>query len=95
MSTTEQPVDSLEAKRRAMDQDGKLDPILGRIDLVAILLALLGACLLGVAVAVLAFVELVRIVSSLWSDTFERWLLIVLAAALVWIVVRWKKLCVF
>ena len=75
--------------------DGKLDPFLGRIDLLAILIALLGVCLLGIAAIVLVAVELARILLNLWADPFDRWLLVILAASIVWVVARWKKLSVF
>ncbi len=72
-----------------------LDPILGRIDLIAILTALLGGCLLGGAVAVMAIVEIAKLISCLWLDSFDHWLLITLSLALLWVGARRKKLCVF
>jgi hypothetical protein len=68
---------------------------LGRIDLVAIVIGLLGVCLLGVVALVMAVIELAKLVASLWSDSLDRWLMVTLAVAIVWILARWKRLCVF
>jgi hypothetical protein len=84
-----------EAEKVLVSREGRFDPILGRIDLIAILTAVLGVCLLGVAAVVMALIELARLISSLWSDSFDRWLLISLGVALIWVAVRLKKLCVF
>ena len=95
MTTAEKSANEPELKEFSIYRDGKLDPILGRIDLVAIVIGLLGMCLLAVAALVMAVLELTRLVASLWSDSLDRWLMVTLAVAIVWILVRWKKLCVF
>lgn len=74
---------------------GTLDFILGRADLIAILTAVLGVCMLGVAAVVMAIIQLARLISSLCSDSFDRWLIAAPALALLWVVLRGRKLCVF
>jgi hypothetical protein len=76
-------------------RDGQLDAVLRRIDLVALLTAALGAALLGVALVVTAAFQLGKLVSMLWADSFDRRLVVVLALAVIWVAVRWKRLCVF
>jgi hypothetical protein len=76
-------------------QRGKLDALLGRIDLLAVLTTLLGLALLGVAAVALAVFELAKLLSGLLSDSFDRWLILALGLSTVWVVARWKKLCVF
>jgi hypothetical protein len=95
LKTIEKLMNEPEVKNVSAPRDGKLDPVLGRIDLIAILTTVLGTCLLGIAAVVLAIIELAKLLSSLWVDSFDRWLLIVLGLTIAWVVVRWKKLCVF
>ena len=92
MTLTEEPRQNLE--NYSVPPAGRLDPILGRIDLIAILSAVLGACLLAIVAVVLMMIELAKIVASLWADSFDRWLIIALGLAIVWVSVRRKKLCV-
>jgi hypothetical protein len=75
----------------------KLDPALGlgRIDLIATLIVVLSICVLGLMAVAKAFIELARIIFSLWADSFDRWLVVILGLALLWLVARWKKLSVF
>ena len=95
MTATQKPANQPELEEFPSPRDGKLDPFLGRIDLIAIIIGLLGMCLLGVAAVVLTVIELARLVASLWADSLDRWLMITLGVAIVWVIVRWKKLCVF
>jgi hypothetical protein len=92
MTIIEEPQQNLESY--SIPVQGKLDPILGRIDLVAILSAMLGVCLLAVAAIVMTMIELARLITSLCSDSLDRWLIIVLGLAIVWLAARRKKLCV-
>jgi hypothetical protein len=64
------------------------------MDLLAILTTILGICLLGLAAAALAAVELARLISCLWAHPYERWPLVMLGLAIIWILSRGKKLCV-
>jgi hypothetical protein len=84
-----------EMKTISFPQGGRLDPFLGRIDLIAILTTVLGACLLGGAAVILTVIELVKLVSSLWSNPFDRWLIMAFGLTVLWVVVRWRKLSVF
>jgi hypothetical protein len=95
MTATPKPANPPEMEEFPNPRDGKLDPFLGRIDLIAIVIGLLGVCLLGVAALVLAVIELARLVTSLWADSLDRWLIATIGVAIVWVIVRWKKLCVF
>ena len=95
MTATPKPAAQPDLKEISVHRYGKMDPILGRIDLIAILIASLGICLLGVAMVVLATIELVRLVASLWADSFDRWLILTLGVAIIWIIARWRRLCVF
>lgn len=74
---------------------GKLDPILGRIDLAAILIALLGVCLMVATMTVMAVIELVKLISSFWASHNDRWLLLAFGLAIIWVAARWKRLCIF
>jgi hypothetical protein len=95
MTTVEKTTAEPQVKAAPIDQEGRLDSFLSRLDLMAIFTAILGMCLLGVAAVVLAVIELAKIVAGLWTDSVDRWLIIVLGLAIVWIVARRKKLCVF
>ena len=95
MTATQKPTNQPELGEFPNPRDGKLDPILGRIDLVAIVIGLLGMCLLAVAALVMAVLELAKLVASLWADSLDRWLIAILGLAIVWVIARWKKLCVF
>jgi hypothetical protein len=95
MTTIGKTADPQEPKNLSIPQGGKLDPLLGRIDLIAILAAVLGVCLLGVAGLVMAIIGLARLISTVWADSFDRWLVIILGLALIWVAARWKRLCVF
>ncbi|HEX4349243.1 MAG TPA: hypothetical protein VH251_02590 [Verrucomicrobiae bacterium] len=95
MTTAEKSTNEPGLKEFSIHRDAKLDPVLGRIDLVAIVIGLLGVCLLGVVALVMAVIELAKLVASLWSDSLDRWLMVTLAVAIVWILARWKRLCVF
>jgi hypothetical protein len=79
----------------SIPQEGKLDFILARIDLAAFILTLLGIVLLGLVAMVTAVIELGRLVLTLWSNSVDRWLIIVLCLAIVWVAARWKKSCLF
>jgi len=74
---------------------GKLDAILVRIDLVALLTAVLGVGLLAATVAATAVVQLGKLILLLWAEPFDRWLIIGLGVAVVWVIVRWKRMCLF
>jgi hypothetical protein len=84
-----------DVKNYSPTQSGKLDAVLGRIDLVAILTAVLGLCVLVIVAGVMAMIELAKLISNLWSGSFDRWLIIALSVAILWVAVRGKKLCVF
>jgi hypothetical protein len=94
MTTANTPLGSPAAALDSIAPARKLDTFLGRIDLIAVISALLGACLLGVTAIVVAAVELSRLIAMLWADPIDRWLVVAFAAALIWVVVRGKKLCV-
>jgi hypothetical protein len=66
-------------------------PLLARVDLLAIMIAAVGLVLAGAAGFVLAFIELTKLVRNFWADPVERWLVIIFAVALVWVTLRWKK----
>jgi hypothetical protein len=94
MTTLDMPAGQPEQKNISIPRAGTLDIVLGRIDLLAILTTLLGLCVLAVAAVVLVTIEMAKLIVTLWADSFDRWLLIVLAVALAWVVYRGKKLCV-
>jgi hypothetical protein len=95
MTTSEKPANEPAVQNFAIPQEGKLDPILGRIDLIAALTTILGTLLLGVVTAVFAVIELARLILTVWADSLGRWLLIALVLAIVWVVARGKRLCIF
>jgi hypothetical protein len=82
------------APQSDIPEDSRLDFVLGRLDLVAVLITLLGLCLLGVTAAALAAVELAKLISCLWAQPLERWLLVIVGLAIVWVLSRGKRLCV-
>lgn len=94
MTTVQPSADPTGTRQFSIPEAGILDSILSRIDLLAIVITLLGICLLGVAAMVMALIELVRLFATLWSGSLERWLIITLGVAIVWVVARWKKSCV-
>ena len=91
----EETVAPQEVKDFPRPAEGRLDPMVGRIDLIAVIVAALGLCLAGLVAVVMALFELARFVWTLWADPFDRWLTVVLGAAMLWVALRWKKLCVF
>lgn len=88
MTTVEASARQSEAKIR-LSQD-KFEPVLARIDLIAIVATLLGISLLGMAALVFAIIELARTISTLWSNQVARGLIICLALAVIWVIFRWK-----
>ncbi len=62
------------------------------IDMAAMLVALVGVCLFIGIMVVMAFWDFAKLVSSHWSKPQDRWLVIIVGLAIVWIAVRWKKL---
>lgn len=94
MTTMEMAAGQPGQKNISSPREGRLDAVWGRIDLLAILTALIGVCVLAVTAAVLAAVEGAKLVAALWADSFDRWLLIGLAVAIAWVAFRGKKLCV-
>jgi hypothetical protein len=94
MTAMNPPVEPATLKNLAIPRERKFDTILGRIDLLAIVLTLLGVCLLGAVAIVMAVIEMAKLVSCLWADPAGRWGLIALGVALVWVAARWKKSCV-
>jgi hypothetical protein len=95
MTTLDKPMDKTDTGSYPIERGGKLDPILGRIDLVAILTVVLGISVLAIVGMVMAVIEIVKLISSLWENSFDRWLIIILSVAIVWVAVRGKRLCVF
>jgi len=95
MTTAEKSAETQSLNIIAVPREGKLDPLLGRIDLLAVLLTLFGICVLGVAAVVLALIEIAKLISAMLADPFERWLLLALSLAILWLIFRGKKLCVF
>jgi choline-glycine betaine transporter len=92
MTSIEKPVDLSGTNDFPVPREGTLGPVLHRIDLVAILAALLGITVLGVAAVVIALIELAKLISSLWSDSFDRWLLMIFGVAVIWIIARRKHM---
>jgi len=72
-------------------QDRKFEALLSRIDLVAIVISIVGVCLLTIAATVLAAIEAAKLISNLWSNPLDRWLMIVFCTAIAWVTVRWKR----
>ena len=78
-------------KDTTLYREGKLGQILNRIDLVAIVITLVGTCLLGMLAVVLAVIELTKLIANYWTNSIDRWLIIVFSLAVVWVTVRWKR----
>jgi len=91
MTQTEQPLFS----GRTPDPAGKADVIFGRIDLIALVVALLGVCAGVVAILVLAIIEVIKLFSIFWANHDDRWLAAIFAVAVIWVIARWKRLCIF
>lgn len=90
-TTIEAPVSQRENDGSPNHQERKFDALLSRIDLVAIVITIVGACLLAIAAAVLAAIEAARLISNLCSNPLDRWLTIIFCTAIVWVTVRWKR----
>ena len=71
---------------------GKLEAILGSMDLAMMLAAFLGLCLIVATVAVMAVIDLARLASNLWSNHDDRWLIVFFGMVVIWVAVRRKKL---
>ena len=71
--------------------EGRFEALLSRIDLVAIVITIVGVCLLAVAATVLATIGVAKLISSMWSIPLDRGLMILLCSAIVWVTVRWKR----
>jgi hypothetical protein len=95
MTTVEKSASQPGLKNISEARDGKTNLIAGRIDVVAVLIALLCVCLFGFLAAALAVVQFAELISSLWSNSFDRWLVLAFAVAVVWVAARWKKLSLF
>jgi hypothetical protein len=80
-----------EAPHQLFTGDGKLGFVLRQIDLIAITIVLLGTCFLGLAAVAFAVIQLARLVSNHWAQPADRWLVMILALAIVWVIVRWKR----
>jgi len=91
MNTVQPSADPAEARQFSIPEAGIVESLLGRVDLLAIIITLVGICLLGLVGMVMAVIQLARLIAILWSGSSERWLLITLGAAIVWVLVRWKK----
>ena len=94
MKNIEPPPDQPETNAILIPRESKLDLILSQIDLIAIVVAVLGLFLLGMVALVEAVIHLADWISHLWSHSLDRWLIIILGVAILWVVVRWKKSCV-
>jgi hypothetical protein len=92
MAPLEPPASAPKAQKDLMLKDDGPPSILHRLDLAAILIALAGICLLGVVAAVMMVGQLAGLISSLWSSSVDRWMIVALGVALVWIAVRRKKM---
>jgi hypothetical protein len=95
MTTFEKSADQPGLKSSSPSGDGKPNLIVGRVDVAAVLMTLLCLCLFGFLVAAMAIVQFAELISSLWSDSFDRCLIVAFGAAIVWVAARWKKLCLF
>jgi hypothetical protein len=95
MTAMEKSADHPGAKELPASREETLHLILGRIDLVAILTSFLSVCVLGFLAAALAIVQFAELISSLWSDPLDRWLVVAFGLAVVWVAARRKNLCVF
>jgi len=79
----------------SMSEGRKVQMIVGRLDLIALLLTVLGLAAVAVMVVVLAVIEFGRLVLSIWGNHYERWLLVFLGMAILWVGLRWKRLNIF
>ncbi len=91
MNTLGRPAETLTTKDLTLSQSRRREVILGRIDLIAIVTALLGLCLLAL---VAAAIQLAKLIAYLCADPIDRWLVVVLGLAVLWLIARGKKLCV-
>jgi hypothetical protein len=95
MTTFEKSANPPGVKSFPASRNGKPNLIVGRVDLVAVLITLLCLCLFGFLVAAMAVVQFAELISSLWSNSFDRCLIVAFGVAIVWVAARWKKLCLF
>ena len=93
MTSIEHSTDLPLTSNVSIREESRIELVLGRIDLIAIIVALLGMVLAGAAAVVLALIELTKLISGLCSNPLERWLLIGVALAMIWVTVRWRKSC--
>jgi hypothetical protein len=94
MDSANRPTVPSTAMPTVAPQTRRLDSILGKLDLIAIVAAFLGACLLGLMTVVTAAIEVFRLIPALWSNPVDRGIVIAFGVALLWVLLRGRKLCV-
>ena len=75
-----------------LPRNARLTPLLSRIDIAAILIVFAGLCLFLVALLVMAAIALVKWLPTLWADSVERSLVIIIILAAAWIAARGKRI---
>jgi len=95
MTLLEKPIvpGATETSRRPNPSAGKLDSVLGGIDLAMLLAAFLAVFLTVVAVATMAIIDLARLIAGLWANEDCRWLFASFGVVAIWVAARWKKIC--
>jgi uncharacterized membrane-anchored protein len=73
----------------------RLQTMVDRLDLIAVLAGMVGLGVLGMVGIALAVVGLYRFMAAMWSHPFDRALMIAFALIVVWVVSRWRKLSYF
>ena len=66
--------------------------VVSGIDKAAVIIVLLAACLSVGILGIMAALDFTQLITNFWTNPTERWLLIILGVALVWVILRWKKL---
>jgi hypothetical protein len=70
----------------------KRSSVVSGIDKAAVIIVLLAACLSVGIMGIVAALNFAQFITNSWANPTERWLLIILGMAIIWVVFRWKKL---
>ena len=87
----EHPHNSQTGNTIGLDTAGRPASFLHRLDIVAIVVVAFSVGLLCLTGVILGLVEVVKLIARHWSSSWDRSVILIICAALFWVLVRWKK----
>jgi hypothetical protein len=85
---------SIESQLRCASQR-RQSPVLSKIDMGAMVVAVVFVGLIAITVLVMVVIEMAKLGSVLCANPNAWWPLAIFGAAVGWVIVRWKKMCIF